>query len=270
MHARVIGGFHAVEEHLSAGVAADGLLVASGNKRAKALAAQARRLGVPVLRVSREELQREAGAQTRDVALVLAASGETPGGRESRAGGSRESRGQGRSEGRAPSLGEILQAVSDKVDALLLLLDGVTDPQNLGAILRSAEQFGVDAVVLPKRRTAGLDSRVVRAAAGATAHLKVVQGENLVDAIAELQRHGFWVFGADSEGLPAPQVNLSGKIAVVMGSEGEGLRRLVRERCDGVISIPTRGKLDSLNVSVATGILLYEIRRRSEPEHSGG
>ena len=248
-HTRVLGGFHAVEEHLSSGATAEALLVATGNKRAGVVIEKARRLGVPVRRVSREELQREAGAKTRDVALVLAGSAGAAAG--------------------AVSLDEILQTTAEKHDALILLVDGVTDPQNLGAILRSAEQFGVDGVLLPKRRTAGLDSRVVRAAAGATAHLKVSQGENLAETVSQLQQHGFWVYGADAAGERAPQVNLSGKIALVMGSEGEGIRRLVRERCDGLIAIPTQGKLDSLNVSVATGILLYEIRRRSEPGGSG-
>ncbi len=247
---RTLSGFHAVEEYLQTNAQAKELLVAASNKRVEALSARAVKLGIPVRRVSRDELLREAGPRTRDVALVLpghvGAGGADRGGRALRTG----------------SLADLVEQTRSRDDALVLLLDGITDPQNLGAILRSAEQFGADAVLLPKRRTAGLDSRVARASAGATAHLTVIESLNLAETVSTLKEHGFWVYAADAGGTPAPWLKFAGKIGLVMGSEGSGVRRLVRDRCDGLVSIPTLGRLDSLNVSVATGVLLYELRRR--------
>ena len=246
---QTLSGFHAVEEYLKTHGRAEELLMCVSNKRTAALAARAAELGIPVRRVSRDELVREAGPKTRDVALVVArrSAGEGAPGKES---GQR-------------SLSALVERTESRSDALVLLLDGITDPQNLGAILRSAEQFGADAVLLPKRRTAGMEGQVARAAAGATAHLTVIEAVNLADAVSMLQAHGYWVYAADAAGTPASALDLSGKIGLILGSEGRGVRRLVRDRCDGLISIPTRGNLDSLNVSVAAGILLYEIRRGS-------
>ncbi len=264
-----LSGFHAVDEYLRTGRPAEVLLAASANRRVAALCERAEELGIPVRKVSREELVNEAGSRTRDVALVVPKSQASRGKRradaqaDDRASGRAEGRAEARTSDRPHSLGELCDSIDQRSDALILLLDGITDPQNLGAILRSAEQFGVDAVLLPKRRSAGLDSRVVRASAGATAHLPVIEGVNLAEAVAALQSRGVWVYAADAKGTAAPQLRLEGKVALVMGSEGSGVRRLVRDRCDGLISIPTRGQLDSLNVSVATGILLYEIRRRA-------
>ncbi len=264
-----LSGFHAVDEYLKSGRPAEALLAAAANRRVTALCERAEKLGIPVRRVSREELANQAGPKTRDVALVVPESEASRSKRSTdlraadRASGRVEGRAENHTGDRLRSLGELYDSVEQRLDALILLLDGITDPQNLGAILRSAEQFGVDAVLLPKRRSAGLDSRVVRASAGAAAHLLVIEGVNLAEAVAALQSRGVWVYAADAQGIAAPQLRLEGKVALVMGSEGSGVRRLVRDRCDGLISIPTRGQLDSLNVSVATGILLYEIRRRT-------
>lgn len=146
---------------------------------------------------------------------------------------------------------------------LLLVLEGVQDPHNLGACLRSAEALGVDAVVLPKDNTAPLNATVSKAACGALQTLKVVQVSNLARCLEGLQSEGVWVIGTSgSAKSDLSQVNLSKRVAIVMGSEGKGLKRLTLEKCDEVVKIPLMGTVNSLNVSVATGICLYECRRQ--------
>ena len=146
---------------------------------------------------------------------------------------------------------------------LLVLLDGITDPRNFGAIVRSAEVLGAHGVVVEERRSAPLSAVVAKTAAGATAYLPVVQVKNLPRFIEELKDRNVWVYGAAGEAAqPLERTDLSGPVALVIGSEGDGLRRLVRERCDGLVSIPVRGQVQSLNASVAAGILIYEAARR--------
>lgn len=152
--------------------------------------------------------------------------------------------------------------------ALVLVLDGVTDPQNLGAILRSADKFDVDLVITPNRRSAGTGPTVAAASAGALAWVPQAVVPNLARALKQLKEAGFWVYGADLGGIPASEAGLQGRVVLVMGAEGRGLGRLVSETCDRIITIPTGGHVDSLNVSVATGILLYEVRRH-EPSRGG-
>lgn len=149
-----------------------------------------------------------------------------------------------------------------KENITVVVLDSITDPHNVGAIIRSCDQLGVDLVVLPENRSAK-DSEVInRASAGATAWVPVTVVPNLVRCVEKMQKSGFWVYGADAGGTPAHEMDLSDKVVLVMGSEGSGISRLLSEKCDSIVSIPTCGKVDSLNVSVATGILLYEIRRQ--------
>jgi 23S rRNA (guanosine2251-2'-O)-methyltransferase len=148
-------------------------------------------------------------------------------------------------------------------EALVLILDGVTDPHNVGALARTSEAAGADALVLRRRRGAGLSSAAVRASAGALLHLPVVEVANVVRAIERLRDRGFWVIGLDAaaetvlyDRRPPP-----GPVAVVVGSEGHGVSRLAREACDDLVAIPLRGKVSSLNVSVAAGIALFEFIR---------
>ncbi|MFC6618241.1 23S rRNA (guanosine(2251)-2'-O)-methyltransferase RlmB [Deinococcus radiophilus] len=146
---------------------------------------------------------------------------------------------------------------------LLVLLDGITDPRNFGAIIRSAEVLGAHGVVAEERRSAPLSAVVAKTAAGATAYLPLVQVKNLPRFMDELKERGVWVYGAAGEAAqPLERTDLSGPVALVIGSEGDGLRRLVRDRCDGLVSIPVRGQVSSLNASVAAGILIYEAARR--------
>jgi 23S rRNA (guanosine2251-2'-O)-methyltransferase len=146
---------------------------------------------------------------------------------------------------------------------LLLVLDGVEDPHNLGAILRSAEVSGVDGVFLPQRRSAGLSPAAMKSSAGAAAHVKIARAANTSSLIELLKEKSYWITGLDAAaGRPIWSVDLTGPTALVLGSEGSGLHRLVREKCDFLAAIPVRGKVTSHNVSVAAGIALYEVLRQ--------
>ncbi|MCX5854305.1 MAG: 23S rRNA (guanosine(2251)-2'-O)-methyltransferase RlmB [Deltaproteobacteria bacterium] len=145
---------------------------------------------------------------------------------------------------------------------LILILDGVTDPQNLGSLIRTAHCFGVNGVIIPKDRSASVTAAVMKASSGTAGYTPVAMEVNLSSAIEYLKSKGFWIYGADAgndRGVHAPDYR--GNIAVVMGSEGKGLRPLIRKNCDFLLSIPMKGKIDSLNVSVAAGIILHEILR---------
>lgn len=145
---------------------------------------------------------------------------------------------------------------------LLVLLDHLTDPRNVGAIVRSAEALGAHGVVMEERRSAPISPVVVKTAAGATAHVPLVVVPNLPSTIERLKERGVWVYGADGEARTTPeQVDWDRDAALVIGSEGSGMRRLVRERCDDTVAIPLRGKVSSLNASVAAGVLLYAIQQ---------
>jgi len=144
--------------------------------------------------------------------------------------------------------------------ALLLVLDGVTDPHNLGACLRSADAFGVQAVIVPKDRAVGLNATVAKAASGAAETVPLITVTNLARTLADLKQRGIWVLGADERGESLFGADVSGAVAWVLGAEGQGLRRLTRESCDRLIGIPLSGAVESLNVSVAAGICLYASR----------
>ncbi|WP_019588742.1 23S rRNA (guanosine(2251)-2'-O)-methyltransferase RlmB [Deinococcus apachensis] len=147
-------------------------------------------------------------------------------------------------------------------ELLIVLLDGITDPRNFGAIIRSAEVLGAHGVVVEERRSAPLSPVVAKTAAGATSYLPVAQTKNLPRLMEQLKADGVWVYGAAGEAAQdVGRTDFSGKVALVIGAEGEGLRRLVREKCDALVRIPTRGQVQSLNASVAAGILLYEAAR---------
>jgi len=140
---------------------------------------------------------------------------------------------------------------------LLLVLDGVTDPHNLGACLRSADAFGARAVIVPKDRAVGVNATVAKAACGAADTVPVVAVTNLSRAMREMKERGIWLLGADAGGESLFTAELSGPVAWVLGAEGQGLRRLTRESCDRIVGIPLAGSVESLNVSVAAGICLY-------------
>ena len=148
----------------------------------------------------------------------------------------------------------------------VVILDSVTDPHNVGAILRSADQFGAALVILPERRGANdvaQNEIIARSSAGAASWVPVSVVSNLVRAAQQLKDAGFWIYGADAGGVQVQDGTFAENSAVIMGSEGSGIARLLKEQCDAIVSIPTCGKIDSLNVSVAAGVLLYEIYRQS-------
>lgn len=148
-------------------------------------------------------------------------------------------------------------------DALLVALDQVQDPHNLGAVCRSAEFSGAGGVVVPERRSAAVSAAVCKASAGAVEHLEVAHVRNLADWLGEAKTAGFWIWGADAEADSPPwEVDLKGPTVLVMGGEGKGLRPRVAAACDGLVALPQRGKIESLNVSAAASALLFEARRQ--------
>jgi 23S rRNA (guanosine2251-2'-O)-methyltransferase len=147
-------------------------------------------------------------------------------------------------------------------DTLVVVLDGVTDPHNVGAVLRVAEGAGASGVVIPKDRAAGVTAAAVKASAGASEHVPIARVTNLRRAIDRMKEAGLWVYAAEVGGTPYTELDLTGPVGLVLGSEGRGMRRLVREGCDGAVSIPMLGAVGSLNVSVAAAVLLYEARRQ--------
>jgi 23S rRNA (guanosine2251-2'-O)-methyltransferase len=220
------------------------ILVAAGAQPARLaeLTEAARRAGVPVERSERrvlDELTRHANHQ--GVVALLA-----PAGRASYA-----------------EAAEILNSLGDA--PLLVLLDNIEDPHNLGAILRTCEGAGVTGVFLPEHRAAGLSETVAKTSAGAVEYVRVSRVTNLVPLIQELKERGLWVVGVEGGAATAYlDFDLSGPLALIFGSEGRGIRRLVREKCDAVVSIPMRGRINSLNVSVAAGVVLFEALRQRE------
>ena len=210
------------------------------DKRMAALLNDLQRLGVAVHAVERRDLDRRcAGAAHQGVAIRYR---------------------------QAPPLDEAaLERLLDGLDhpAFLLVLDQVQDPHNLGACMRSADAAGVDAVIAPRDRAVGLTPTVHKVASGATRSTPFIQVTNLARSLESLKRRGIWLVGATGErGQPLYGTDLRGPLAVVMGAEGKGLRRLTREVCDHLVSIPMAGAVESLNVSVATGVVLFEAVRQ--------
>lgn len=164
------------------------------------------------------------------------------------------------SEGAYADFDEVIERAST---SFVLILDSITDPQNLGAILRVADGFGVHLVVLPQHESVGLTPVAVKASAGASQWVPVAQVTNLARAIETLKKAGYWVYAATDEGDRPDQIDFTGKVALVMGSEGKGIRRNVLEHCDRAVTIPMQGHVDSFNVATAAAVLCYEVRRQS-------
>jgi 23S rRNA (guanosine2251-2'-O)-methyltransferase len=165
------------------------------------------------------------------------------------------------------ALPDLLAVARERTEApFLLLLDHLQDPQNLGSLLRTAEAAGAHGAVIPRRRAAGVTPAVVRASAGASEHLAVAQVTNVARTLAELKEAGLWIAGL--EGSPEAQrlyaADLTGPLGLVVGSEGQGMARLIRERCDFLLRLPMRGQIESLNAAVAGAVALYEVRRQRE------
>ena len=160
-------------------------------------------------------------------------------------------------------ISDILEYAREKGEQpFVIILDGIEDPHNLGSIIRSAECAGAHGVIIPKRRSASLTAAAVKASAGAVSYMKVARVSNICGAMERLKDEGLWIAGADTGGTPVYDCDLKGAIGLVIGGEGDGLGRLAKEKCDFLVSVPLRGQLESLNASVAAGILMFEKRRR--------
>ena len=169
------------------------------------------------------------------------------------------------SEHNYSSVDEILEYAESLGEApFIVVLDGVVDPHNLGAIIRSAECMGAHGIVIPKRRAVGLTATVAKASAGAIMHMRVAKVTNLAQTIDELKEKGLWFYAADMDGEPVYKSDLKGAVAIVLGSEGDGISRLVKEKCDFTVSIPMYGKVNSMNVSCAAAIILSEAARQKK------
>ena len=161
------------------------------------------------------------------------------------------------------SLNDIIEAAYKKgSQPLMLVLDGVEDPHNLGNIIRTAECMGVDGIIIPKNRSASVNETAIRVSAGAASHMQICKVTNINHEIEFLKSKGFWVFAADMGGINIAQVNMNGPIAIVMGGENTGVRSLTKSLVDNVVSVPMKGKVNSLNVANATAMVLYEVNRQ--------
>ena len=160
---------------------------------------------------------------------------------------------------------DILEPAKERDELpFIIICDEIEDPHNLGAIIRTAEASGVHGIIIPKRRSASLNATVAKTAAGALEYMKVARVTNISNTIDELKEKGIWVFGADMDGQSYTSLNYDMPCAIVIGNEGKGIGTLVAKKCDGIISLPMNGKINSLNASVAAGILMYEVVRKRD------
>jgi len=195
----------------------------------------AKRMNVPLLRVDVSELDRIAGRGNHQGIVITA------------------------EPLRMMGLSDAIDGLQGRKNAVWLAVDEITDPQNLGSMLRSAACFGVDTVLLPEHRTVGITPAVHKAACGAIERLTIVRLVNLNNTVRELKDHGFWVYGADMKGTPINKMKYNTPALLIIGSEGTGLREKTREHCDELVSIPQKGTIDSLNAGVAAAIVMQDM-----------
>ena len=240
----LIEGRNAVIEALRAGVAIDKVYLARGETDSTLghIAAKARQAGAVVVECDRKKLDFMSATHAHQGVIAVAAVREYV------------------------EVDDILAAAREKGEApLIVVCDELSDPHNLGAVIRTAECAGAHGVIIPKRRSAGLTAVVAKTSAGAVAHVPVARVPNLTALLKELKEEGIWVFGTAAGGTTSLyQADLKGPAAIVIGSEGDGMSRLVAENCDFTVSIPMFGKINSLNASAAAAVLLYEaVRQRT-------
>jgi 23S rRNA (guanosine2251-2'-O)-methyltransferase len=238
-------GIHAVREALEAGHALDRIVIARGRQdaRVEEIVQLARERNIPLRFEDRTQIDRLAGSKDHQGVVAVAAA---------RA---------------AATLEDILAAANAGAGhgqkGLIVLLDGVEDPHNLGAIIRTSLACGAHGVVIPERRSAGLTDTVARASAGALAHLRVAKVTNLAQTREELKEAGYWLIGLDEDADKSyTEADYTSPVGIILGGEGKGLHDLTRKRCDFVVSLPTTGPVKSLNVSVAAGVVLFEALRQ--------
>ena len=239
-----IEGRNALTEALRSGRTIDKVFIAAGetDRALQRLAAQAKDAGAVVVPVDRRKLDAMSQSHSHQGVIALVAAREYF------------------------TVEDILEEAAARGEApLIVICDELSDPHNLGAILRSAECAGAHGVIIPKRRSVGLTAVVAKASAGAVEYMKVARVTNITATIEQLKEKGVWIFGTAAEGsIPMYQADLKGAAAIVIGSEGDGMSRLVRQSCDVIVSIPMKGKISSLNASNAASILLYEAVRQRQ------
>lgn len=235
-------GRNAVQEALKSGRPIDKIFLAAGDtdRGLQRLAAQAKEAGAVVVSVDRRRLDAMSATHSHQGIIALAAAHDYC------------------------TIDDILEEAASRGEpALIVVCDELSDPHNLGAVLRSAECAGAHGVIIPKRRSVGLTATVAKASAGAVEYIKVARVTNINSAIIELKEKGVWIYGTAAEGsIPMYQADLTGPTAIVIGSEGDGMSQLVRKNCDVMVHIPMKGKISSLNASAAASILLYEAVRQ--------
>ena len=235
-------GRNALTEALRAGRPIDKVFIADGDtdKGLQRLAAQAKDAGAVIVPVDRRKLDQMSTTRSHQGVIALAAAHEYF------------------------TIDDILEEAASRGETpLIVICDELSDPHNLGAIMRSAECAGAHGVIIPKRRSVGLTATVAKASAGAMEYMKVARVTNINNAIADLKDKGVWIFGAAGEGsVPMYKADMTGPAAIVIGNEGVGMSRIVAENCDFKVSIPMKGKISSLNASAAAAILLYEALRQ--------
>ena len=239
-------GRNALTEALRSGRTIDKVFIASGetDRALQRLAAQAKEAGAVIVPVDRRKLDAMSTTHAHQGVITLAAAHEYC------------------------TIDDILEeAASRGENALIVICDELTDPHNLGAVMRSAECAGAHGVIIPKRRSVGLTATVAKASAGAVEYMKVARVTNINRTMEELKEKGVWIFGTAAEGsVPMYQADLTGPTALVIGNEGQGMSPLVRKNCDVTVHIPMKGRISSLNASAAASILLYEaVRQRLQP-----
>ena len=237
----IIAGRNAVSEALKAGRTIDTLYITRGNHSGplSVLIAKAKKAGAVIKEADSRKLAALCGNANHQGVVAIAAVKEFA------------------------QMEDIFALAEERGEPpFLILCDELEDPHNLGAVLRIAECAGAHGVVIPKRRSVGLTYAVGKASAGAVEYVPVVRVNNMAAAIEELKERGVWIYTADMDGEPWCQVDYTGPAAVVVGSEGSGVSRLVREKSDFIISLPMKGKINSLNASVACGVVCYEIARQ--------
>ena len=233
-------GRNAVRELLKSGREIDKMFVRRGDREGSivVLIAQAKEAGVPVVEVERNKLDELSGGANHQGVVAMAA------------------------EKSYSTIEDILAVAAERGEApLIVIADGITDPYNLGSVIRCAEGVGAHGLIIPKRRAAGLTPLVTKASAGAVEHLAIAKVTNISAAIEQLQAAGVWIYAADMQGQNYYDTDFSGPCAIGMGSEGEGISRLVLEKCDFKVTIPMYGKVNSFNVATAAAVLLAEASR---------
>ena len=234
-------GRNAILEALKSGRDIEKLFVLKGNVEGtiKRIIAQAAQKGIVIQEVSRQKLDELSQTKNHQGVIALA------------------------SAHYYAEIEDILENARQKgEDPFIILLDGITDPHNLGALIRSAECAGAHGVIIPKRRSVGLNATVGKTSAGAIEYMPVARVTNLVKTMEQLKKQGLWFACADMKGLDYFDTDLKGPLGIIIGSEGDGVSRLVKENCDFTVSVPMYGKIDSLNASVAGALFMYEVVRQ--------